>query len=105
MSSIAGISLAAVLMGLVASVKLGRASRLEGLGSVVVLLFPAIFLGIGQFIGVAVLHAACAGIDVCDPTTDHTVWSLGYPLLAVPLNWLVMLLTPAAVQQEEETSE
>jgi hypothetical protein len=105
MSSIAGISLAAVLMGLVASVKLGRANRLEGLGSAVVLLFPAIFLGIGLFLGVAVLHSACAGIDVCEPTTDQTVWSLGYPLLAAPLNWLVMLLTPAAVLQEEGTSE
>jgi hypothetical protein len=85
-----------VLLGIVVSVRVGRAVNPETLFGAL-LAFGALSLGLGIFLAVPVLQLtsmACGvlglGEKSCLPTNDQTVWFLAAPMVVFPLYMLVM---------------
>jgi hypothetical protein len=96
MASITVLSLGAVALGLFLSVLFGRASSAEPIGCTAGAL-ASIFIGIGLCFAAGVSHAFCHGVlKICAPTSDTNVWSVSYPLMAIPLYWVIMLNTPGS---------
>jgi hypothetical protein len=95
MASITVLSYLAVSVGICISIvialKLREHIPLAGL----LLLVVAPILGVALSFAAGLLHMLCENVlGFCSPTSDTTVWSVSYPLLAVPLYWAVMVFTP-----------
>ena len=96
MASITVLSCVALAAGFVFSVLIGSKKR-EGhplgcVGSA----FTAVLLGVAMTLAAGLSHGFCQQVlKFCAPTTDTTVWSVSYPLIAIPLYWILMLLVPS----------
>jgi hypothetical protein len=49
-------------------------------------------LGFGAMIALFVAYFACHSAGACPQTTSENVWFLGFPIVAVPLYWLVVAI-------------
>jgi hypothetical protein len=48
-----------------------------------------VLLGIGLCFATGITHSICSGVfHYCTPTEDTTVWSVAYPLIAIPAFWI-----------------
>jgi hypothetical protein len=97
MASITVLSCIALIAGLGLSVVVGAkgmASIEPGcLGSA----FSAVVLGIALSFAAGLAHGLCEmGLRFCAPTTDTNVWSLSYPLMAIPIYWIIMFFSSRA---------
>jgi hypothetical protein len=88
MISVDAIVLTAIIIGLVISATVGRACRGDSPLMLFVFIFAAIFIGGAFSFGAGLLHSVCGRF--CVPTTDTTVFHFALPLIAAPINWLVM---------------
>jgi len=56
----------------------------------VVLAFVTIALGIFLSIATGLVHVGCVRISqLCAQTTDTTIWGVAFPLMFIPVFWLV----------------
>ncbi len=95
MASITYLALIAVAAGIVLAFKFARGSRYSGATKFFGSALTAVFLGFGLSFAAGVSNALCVAlVKACAPTVDTTVFHMAFPLLAVPLYWVVMLLTP-----------
>ena len=94
MVSITIFALSAVAAGLFLSGAIGIYYR--GKSGFVIsfgLLFLSGVMGVALLFVVGLSHAFCDRfLKMCEPTSDITVWSISYPLMAVPLYWFSMLI-------------
>lgn len=103
MASITFLALIALVIGFFVAFKIARRSRGNGALKFVGSVFSAALLGVGLTFAVGLSHGFCAGVlKMCAPTTDTTVFNASFPLMAVPLYWIVMLLTPRSDKTESE---
>jgi hypothetical protein len=72
---------------------MGRAIRGEkGFAATLVFGIAGGIMGALLSVGTGLLHTVCKNyLRICEPTTSETVWNVGYPLMFVPVYWLVML--------------
>ena len=105
MASIELFSYAAIVAGFAISVKLGKAHALgDGAMKFFGSAFVAVVLGVAMSFCAGLLHTLCKGV-LCAPTTDTTVWSVAYPIMAAPAYWMAMLVTTLeakTIQQRED---
>jgi hypothetical protein len=103
MASITLFALVALLVGFFGAFKIARRSRGNGALKFVGSAFSASLLGIALTFGAGLSHGLCAGVlKYCAPTTDTNVFNVSFPLMAVPLYWMLMLFTPRAQMTEGE---
>ena len=94
MTSITLFVLCALAAGFFLAFKIARISSGNGALKFVGSAFFAVILGICLTFAVVLSHALCEGLlKVCTPTTSYDVV---YPFMAVPLYWIVMLITPSS---------
>jgi hypothetical protein len=94
MASITFLALVAVVVGFFAAFKIARKSRGDGALKFLGSAFSAALLGIALTFAAGLSHGFCAGVlKICAPTTDTTVFNVSFPLMAIPLYWMVMLFT------------
>lgn len=100
MTSITLFALLAVFLGLAIAWTLGKGgSSGAGAADVVGFALAGVLLGIGLCVGTGISHAICSGLTkVCMATTDTTVWSLAYPLVAIPAYWIAMAVGAASAK-------
>ena len=105
MASITALACIAVAVGLVASAMAGRSSRgSDGCLLVIAFAFGSVFLGAVLFFGASLSYVFCERtLKLCEPTSDTDIWSVSYPLLAIPLFWVTMLVAKSV--GKAETSE
>jgi hypothetical protein len=106
MASITVLSWISVGVGAWLSVLIARKLRpylpLAGL----LLLVVAPVLGIALLFGVGLSHMFCEHVlRFCAPPSDTSVWSVSYPLIAVPLYWVLMVFVPSSRAAREAAAQ
>ena len=93
MASITIFALIAVAAGLFLSSAIGIYFR--GKNGIVIslgILVLSVVMGWALLLVTGLSHAFCERfLKMCEPTSDITVWSISYPLMAAPLYWFAML--------------
>ena len=104
MTSITLFALLAVALGLVIAWTLGKGgSSGSGTADVFGFAVAGVLLGIGLCVVTGISHAICTGLTkICVETTDMTVWSLAYPLVAIPAYWIATAVGAGGAQSNEE---
>jgi hypothetical protein len=77
-----------VALATAASFRLGRKDSVGFLAAVA----GGAVIGVAAMVALLLTFGLCLGVSICAQTTDHTVWALGYPLIFVPLYWLVSFI-------------
>jgi hypothetical protein len=109
MSSITALSCIALLAGFGLSVLIGAKSDAANPIGCIGSALSAASLGTALSFAAGISHAFCEqALRLCAPTTDTTVWSVSYPLMAVPIYWLIIFfrsLPPVTPPIESPTRE
>jgi hypothetical protein len=62
-----------------------------------------VLLGIGLCFATGVAHSICSGVfHHCAATEDTTVWSVAYPLMAIPAFWIATFVGAADAPPTKE---
>ena len=94
MASITVFALVALAVGFFFAVRIARRNRSRGALRFFGLAVWAATVGLCLTFAAGLLHTLCEGaLRICAPTTDTTVFNVSFPLMAVPLYWIVMLFT------------
>jgi len=103
MASITIFAFIAVAAGLLLSSVIGiYCRRKNGIIISLGLLFLSGLMGYALLLVTGLSHAFCERfLKMCEPTTDITVWSGAYPLMAVPLYWFAMLIFKSTGSADE----
>ncbi|MFL6660078.1 MAG: hypothetical protein ACJ8GW_18485 [Massilia sp.] len=97
------LALIALLGGCVIAVLLGNRLTWTGMAKFVGATFLAIVLGIGMTMVTALAYSVCNGLlKVCVATTDTTIYDITYPLMAVPVYWIILLVLSGAPAHESQ---
>lgn len=95
MASITVLSCFAVGAGLYLSFVVGGLLKVATPIAWLLAIFVAPMLGIALAFAAGLSHMFCEHVlHFCSPTSDTTVWSVAYPLIAIPLFMLVMIVAP-----------
>ncbi len=86
------IILFSIVVGLFASVWIGRGTRAKSAGTALAMMLVALMIAFMVMMLAFLLQESCAMASLCAKTKDTNIYNFPFwPLLASPVNWLLMV--------------